>query len=112
MGTAYADAEGRIVPDGTNLGAAGEIGGLTFTPDLYKWTTNVTIATDIYLTGGANDVWIFQISGNLSLASAGSVPAGVKINLAGGAQASNVFWQVGGGPVQILGRTLRSTELY
>ena len=72
------------------------IGGKTFTPGLYKWGTDVSISTNITLTGGAEDVWIFQIAGDLNIASGGSVPAGIKIILAGGAQASNIFWQVDG----------------
>ncbi len=95
MGTAYGDAAGRTGPTATELGA-GNIGGMTLAPGLYKWSTDVTIPTSVTLSGGANDVWIFQISGNLNIASGGSVPAGIKVILSGGAQASNVFWQVGG----------------
>lgn len=95
MGTAYTDAAGRTLPDGTEL-YAGNLGGQTFAPGLYKWSTNVTIPTNVTLSGGPNDVWIFQIAGDLSIASGGSVPAGVKVVLTGGARASNVFWQVGG----------------
>ena len=95
MGTAYTDAAGRTDPTATELGA-GNIGGMTLAPGLYKWSTDVTIPTSVTLSGGPNDVWIFQIAGNLNIASAGSVPAGVKVILSGGAQASNVFWQVGG----------------
>lgn len=95
IGTAYTDAAGRPTPDGVDL-FAGNLGGQTLAPGLYKWNTNVTIPTNVTLSGGANDVWIMQISGNLDIASAGSVPAGIKVVLTGGAQASNVFWQVGG----------------
>jgi hypothetical protein len=35
-------------------------------------------------------VWIFQISGDLTVSSA------VNITLTGGAQAKNIFWQVAG----------------
>jgi hypothetical protein len=96
MLTAYNDAAGRTLPDATELGTAGEIGGLTIYPGLYKWGTSVTISTDVTLSGSSTDVWIFQIAGDLSIASGGSVPAGIKVILAGGAQASNIFWQVGG----------------
>jgi hypothetical protein len=89
MGTAYGDAAGRTLPDQLNLGA-GEIGGLTLAPGLYKWTSNVSISKDVTLEGGPNDVWIFQISGNLNEASAKNV------TLTGGAQAKNVFWQTAG----------------
>ncbi|WP_104198166.1 ice-binding family protein [Cryobacterium sp. M15] len=86
---AYTDAAGRTTPDFINLGA-GEIGGLTLTQGLYKWGTDVNISTDVTLTGTADDVFIFQISKDLEQASAQNVI------LAGGVQAKNVFWQVGG----------------
>jgi len=95
MGTAYTDAAGRGGPDATEL-YAGNLGGQTFAPGLYKWSTDVTIPSNVTLSGGASDVWIFQIAGNLSIASGGSVPAGVKVVLSGGALPSNIFWQVGG----------------
>ena len=86
MMTAYTDAAGRTLPAATNLGA-GEIGGLTIAPGLYKWGTGVTISTDVTLAGGPNDVWIFQIAQTLSQASA------THVVLSGGALAKNVFWQ-------------------
>lgn len=102
MANAYANAAGRTGPTATELGA-GNIGGMTLAPGLYKWSTGVIIPTNVTLAGGANDVWIFQISGDLSIASGGSVPAGVKVLLTGGAKAANVFWQVGGGTGATLG---------
>lgn len=89
MITAYNDAAGRVLPDFTELGT-GNIGGKTLTPGLYKWSSNVTVPTSIVISGGANDVWIFQIAGNLNLSSA------VNVTLSGGAQAKNIFWQVAG----------------
>jgi len=89
METAYTDATGRTNPTETEMGA-GNIGGTTLVPGLYKWGTDVTIPTDITLSGGPNDVWIFQIGGNLVMSSA------THIILSGGAQASNVFWAVAG----------------
>ena len=86
---AYADAAGRTRPAQTNLGA-GEIGGLTIEPGLYSWTTDLTMSGDVILTGGPNDVFIFQVAGNIVQASAKNV------TLAGGAQAKNVFWQSAG----------------
>jgi hypothetical protein len=87
MEAAYLDAEGRTSPNVTELGA-GEIGGLTLTPGLYKWGTNVLISTDVTLSGGPNDVWIFQVAGELKQANA------TRVTLAGGALAKNIFWQV------------------
>ena len=89
MGTAYNDAAGRTLPKAVNLGA-GQIGGLTLAPGLYKWTSNVSISTDVTLRGGPNDVFILQIAGTLTQAAA------KKVILTGGAQAKNVFWQTGG----------------
>ena len=89
MEIAYNDAAGRPLPDFINLGA-GEIGGLTLSPGLYKWGTGVSISNDVTLNGGPNDVFIFQIAGTLTEASAKNV------TLTGGAQAKNVFWQTAG----------------
>ena len=89
METAYTDAAGRAAGVGPffNLGA-GTVAGQTLVPGTYTWGSNVTITTDLTLNGGANDVWIFQITGTLDIAS------GKKILLTGGAQAKNIFWQV------------------
>ena len=89
METAYLDAQGRVSPDYTELGA-GEIGGLTLSPGLYKWGTGVLITNDVTLAGGPNDVWIFQVAGTLNQGSA------ARVTLTGGALAKNVFWQVAG----------------
>lgn len=89
MITAYNDAAGRPSPDFLELGT-GNIGGTTLTSGLYKWTSAVTIPSDITISGSADDVWIFQISGDLSMS------AGTKVILQGGAKASNIFWQVAG----------------
>jgi hypothetical protein len=89
MQTAYTDAAGRTNPDHLNLGS-GDIGGQTLEPGLYTWGTGVTIPTDVTIAGGANDVWIFQVSKDLDLSAAKNVI------LSGGAQAKNIFWQVAG----------------
>jgi hypothetical protein len=98
METAFTDAAGRTLPDFTELGA-GNIGGMTLAPGLYKWGTGVQIPTDVTLKGGASDVWIFQISADLVIAGSKSVI------LSGGAQAKNIFWQVAGGVGVELGTT-------
>jgi len=87
---AYTDAFGRVPPDVTEL-ASGNIGGETLTPGIYNWSTDVLIDDDITIDGGPDDTWIFQISGDLTVAS------GVTVNLAGGAQAENIVWVVAGG---------------
>lgn len=90
MELAFTDAAGRAIPDFTELGA-GDISGLTLVPGLYKWGTSVLISTDVTLSGGPDDVWIFQIGGGITQAS------GVRIILAGGARPQNIFWQAFGG---------------
>ncbi len=89
METAYTDAAGRTNPTATELGA-GNIDGMTIAPGLYKWGTGVMIPTGVTLSGGPDDVWIFQIAQNLDVGN------GAIITLAGGAQAKNVFWQLFG----------------
>jgi hypothetical protein len=89
MGLAYNDAAGRLLPNSIGLGA-GEIGGLTLAPGLYKWGTGLSIAKNVTLSGGPGAVWIFQVAGTLNQASA------TKVTLVGGALAKNVFWQVAG----------------
>ena len=89
MESAYTDAAGRPTPDFLELGT-GNIGGKTLAPGLYKWTSTVTIPADVTISGGANDVWIFQTTGDLTMAAA------QHVTLAGGALAKNVFWQVAG----------------
>ena len=87
MSTAYTDAAGRAF-NYSEL-SAGDISGLTLTAGVYKWGTDVSINSGgLTLNGGANDVWIFQITGGLNQAS------NVQITLTGGAQAKNIFWQV------------------
>lgn len=88
METAYTDAAGRAAGV-TELGA-GNIGGMTLVPGVYKWTTDLSIPTDVTLFGGANDVWILQIAGTLDISS------DTMVILSGGAQATNIFWQVAG----------------
>ena len=82
--TAYTDANSRA-PDYTELGA-GNISGLNLAPATYKWSSGVLIASNLTLTGGPNDVWIFQIAQGLT------VSPGVQIILAGGALPQNIYW--------------------
>jgi hypothetical protein len=89
MITAYNNAAGLLPVDFLELGA-GNIGGKTLTPGLYKWTSTVTVPSSITISGSSTDVWVFQIAGDLTLSSA------VSIVLGGGAKAQNIFWQVAG----------------
>jgi hypothetical protein len=89
MESAYTDAAGRPTPDFLELGT-GDIGGKTLAPGLYKWTSTITIPSNVTIAGGANAVWIFQTTGDLTLAAAKTV------TLSGSAQPKNIFWQVAG----------------
>lgn len=84
---AYNDAAGRTTAPIT---LSGNIGSLTLAPGLYKSTSTLEIsAGDLTLAGPADGVWIFQVASTLTTTAAR------QIILSGGAQAKNVFWQVG-----------------
>jgi hypothetical protein len=90
MQTAFTDAAGRAIPDFTEL-YAGDISGRTLVPGLYKWGTGVLITNvGVTLSGGPNDVWIFQIAQDLTINNS------AIITLNGGALPKNIFWQVSG----------------
>jgi Ice-binding-like/Bacterial Ig-like domain len=86
---AYNDLAGRTVPAPTTV--AGDLGGLTLAPGLYKSTSTLGITGTLTLDGqgNANAVWIFQIASSLTTLGTSNVV------LAGGASAHNIFWQVG-----------------
>ncbi|WP_309894612.1 ice-binding family protein [Archangium sp.] len=87
--TAYNDAAGRTL---CPISVAGNIGGQTLPPGLYKSTSTLAVSSgDLTLDaqGDSDAVWIFQT------ASALTTTAGRQVILAGGAKAANVFWQVG-----------------
>jgi hypothetical protein len=87
--TAFNDGAGR-----TNCptSVAGNIGGRTLGPGLYKSTSSLAISSgDLTLSahGRPGAVFIFQIQTKFTTTS------GRKVILAGGAQAANVYWIVG-----------------
>lgn len=82
------------------VSVSGDQGGKTFTPGIYKTTSTLLIqAGNLTLDalGEPDAVWIFQIASNLTTIGGGTFPSptGGNIILAGGAQAKNVYWQVG-----------------
>jgi hypothetical protein len=87
--TAYNDAAGR--PADVTYGAVADLGGLTLTPGVYSDPTSFAITGTLTLDaqGNTDAVWIFQAGSTLITASASLV------SLTNGAQARNVFWQVG-----------------
>ncbi|MDB6113011.1 MAG: hypothetical protein JWR69_4761 [Pedosphaera sp.] len=87
--TAYNDAAGRSTAP---VAVAGNLGGRTLAPGLYKSTSGLEISSGnltLDAKGNANAVFIFQMASTLTTTS------GRKVILTGKAQAANVFWQVG-----------------
>jgi hypothetical protein len=76
---------------------AGNLAGTTITPGVYTNASSVLIqGGDLTLDaqGDANAVFVFQIGSTLTVGGPGAAfPQ--SIILAGGAQAKNIFWQVG-----------------
>jgi hypothetical protein len=83
------------IPDGTDPGA-GQLGGLTLLPGVYKSASGAFLITGSDLTldaqGNADAVWVFQMASTLTV---GTPIASRSVILVNGAQAKNVFWQVG-----------------
>eukprot|EP00798_Chlamydomonas_sp_ICE-L_P026582 gene26582-biopygen11480 len=83
---AYNDAKGRV-ENVVGIPVV-NIGGLTFTPGLYKSTGALAVSQDtLYLSG--KGVYIFQMETTFSMST------GLKMILEDGAQASDIFWVVG-----------------
>ena len=71
MQLAFTDAAGR--PSNVTELGAGNIGGMTLTPGVYKWSSGLLIPTSITLAGGSTAVWIFQVAQNLTVSNAAIV---------------------------------------
>jgi hypothetical protein len=83
------------MPNGTDPGA-GQLGGLTLTTGVYKSASGAFLITGSDLTldaqGDPDAYWVFQMASTLTVGTPTS-PQSVK--LINGAQAKNVYWQVG-----------------
>lgn len=93
--TAYL-ALAAMAPVGANPGA--NLAGKTLAPGVYQAPSGSFLIQGGDLTldaqGNANAVWVFQMATTLTVGGPGAA-APQSIILAGGAQAKNVFWQVG-----------------
>jgi len=87
MELAFTAAAARA-PDFTEVGAATTSDPML--PGVHRWSGALLVPSTVTLTGGPNDVWLFQVANDLT------VSAGAQIVLAGGAKAKNVFWQISG----------------
>jgi HD-GYP domain-containing protein (c-di-GMP phosphodiesterase class II) len=88
LADAYADAAGR--PSTNTIPV--ELGGTTQTPGVYEspaGTFGITGTVTLDAKGDPNAVFIFKAASTLITAS------GSRVKLINGAQAANVFWQVG-----------------
>lgn len=98
--TAYNDAAGRSCYP---VAVAGNLGGMTLYPGLYKSTSSLEISSGnltLDARGNPNAVFIFQMASTLTTTS------GRQIILAGDARAANIYWQVGSSA------TLGSTSVF
>jgi type VI secretion system secreted protein VgrG len=68
-----------------------DLGGLTLTPGVYRFSNAAQLTGILTLNGlgNANPIFVFQIGSTLNTASGASMVA------ENGAQAANIFWQVG-----------------
>ena len=92
LNSAYLFAQAAILP--APVLVAGDQGGKTLTPGIYKSTSSLLIASgDLTLDaqGNVDAVWIFQVGSALTTVGG----AGGNVILTGGAQAKNIFWQIG-----------------
>jgi Ice-binding-like len=89
LNSAIIAASPAQLPGGINAGA--ELGGQTLVAGVYQSPSGAygITSVDLTLSGGPNDVWVFQMASTLT------VGVGRKVILTGGAQAGNIFWQVG-----------------
>jgi Ice-binding-like len=91
--TAFNDLASR--PDGIDPGA-GQLGGLTLVPGVYKSASGAFLITGSDLTldaqGNPDAVFIFQMASSLTVGTPLSSSSVILVN---GAQAKNVYFQVG-----------------
>ncbi|MDB4986630.1 MAG: hypothetical protein JWN04_1808 [Myxococcaceae bacterium] len=88
--TAYNSAAGRVL---CPVSVAGNLGGMTLAPGLYKSTSSLAISSGnltLDAQGDGNAIFIFQMASTLT-----TTDDGRKVILTNGAKAANIFWQVG-----------------
>lgn len=99
--TAYNSISPASKPGGTDPGA-GELGGLTLPPGVYKSagaTFKITTGTlTLDAQGNPNAEWFFQTAAGLTVGIAGSAGARSVVLINGGL-AKNVYWYVGSAAV-------------
>ncbi|HLP94870.1 MAG TPA: ice-binding family protein [Saprospiraceae bacterium] len=89
---AYIFAEGAVSPAPNTV--SGDLGGTTLLPGIYKSTSSLLIQNGnltLNAQGDPNAFWVFQVASNFNTVGG----AGGNVILSGGAQAKNVYWQIG-----------------
>jgi len=84
--SAYGVAVGR-----TATPSSGDLGGVTLTSGVYGWGAGLALTGTLTLDGQGDPGAVFILRAGSTLDTA----AGSAVSLTGGAQACNVFWQVG-----------------
>ena len=85
--TAYNDAAGRTPV----VNVSGDLGGRTLTAGVYKASSSIGLTGSVTLNaqGDPDAVFIFQVASALTTATDS------RVSLINGAQACNVYWQIG-----------------
>lgn len=111
LGTAYTDAAGRSPTTTTDYSTTG-LGGKSLVAGVYKASSSMQLTGTLTLSGNGdpNSVFVFQAGSSLITATDS------RVVLIGGAQACNVFWQVGssatlGSTSSFVGSILASTSV-
>jgi hypothetical protein len=86
----YKEAASRLSDDDKKEAYAGMPGGKILPAGIYQWSQGATISSDVTLEGNTNDIFLFQITGDLYIAPK------VRVILSGGVEPKNIFWQVSG----------------
>ena len=97
--TAYGVAAGS----GPTSPVSADLGGQNLAPGVYNSASSLTLTGVLTLSGGSTDVWIFQAGSTLTTMSGSSVV------FSGGAQACNVFWQIGSSATLGTGSSFKGT---
>jgi hypothetical protein len=105
VGVAYADASSRVIGVVVIGGGALNIGGLTFTPGLYKSNVAMMVAAGTNVTLSGAGVYIFQMETTLIMNTY------THMVLTNGAQACDVFWRVGSAATFNVGSTVVGTVM-
>jgi cell division septation protein DedD len=101
--TAYDSAAGQ----GPTVPISGELGGMTLVSGVYNSASSLGLTGTLTLdaAGNPNSVFVFQAGSSLTTAS------GSQVALINGAQACNVFWQVGSSATLGTGSAFRGTVM-